>query len=132
MTIRFNPLPAPGDFVWCHFPEKVGNPGPKSRPALVIAVFDNDHAIRVAYGTTQKTASLYPGEFVLDPNDAGFPVSGLAGRTKFDLGNAQTLLFDSDWFAPNQSIYASSPLPKMGSLHSSYMTAVKAALDRIS
>lgn len=134
MTIRFNPLPAPGDFVWCHFPEKVGNLGPKSRPALVIAVFDNDHAIRVAYGTTKKTeeSRIYPGEFVLDPSDAGFQESGLAERTKFDLGNAHTLPFDSDWFAPNQSIYASSPLPKMGSLHSSYMKAVKEALDRIS
>ena len=60
MTIQFTPLPAPGDFVWCHFPESVGKPGPKSRPALVIAVFDNDHAIRVAYGTTKKVYRFRP------------------------------------------------------------------------
>jgi hypothetical protein len=127
MTIRFRPLPAPGDFVWCHFPEEIGNPAPKARPALVVAVFDDDHAVRIAYGTTQKTEKLYPGEFVLDPADAGFLLSGLTQRTKFDLNNEVEVFFDSDWFAPNQSVYASTPLPKMGRLDISYFPAVQKA-----
>lgn len=131
MTTQFHPLPAPGDFVWCHFPQVVGNPGPKARPALVVAVYDDDHAIRVAYGTRQKTNKLYPGEFVLDPADAGFALSGLAARTKFDLSQCVTVQFDSDWFAPHQSVYASTPLPRMGTLHSSYMQAVQTALSQI-
>ena|SRR5437868_15509667 len=127
MTIPFHPLPAPGDIVWCHFPEEIGNPGPKARPALVVAVFDNDHAVRIAYGTTQKTNKLYPGEVVLDPADGGFPLSGLTQRTKFDLNHEVDVFFDSDWFAPNQSVYAAVPLPKMGSLHISYDPAVQKA-----
>ncbi|WP_457371359.1 type II toxin-antitoxin system PemK/MazF family toxin [Pseudomonas sp. TE3911] len=127
MTILFRPLPAPGDIVWCHFPQVIGNPGPKARPALVIAIFDNDHAVRIAYGTSQKTEKVYPGEFVLDPADAGFPLSGLAQRTKFDLNNTVDVFFDSDWFAPNQSVHASTPLPKMGRLDISYMPAAQKA-----
>lgn len=129
MTVRFKPLPAPGDIVWCHFPEIIGKPGPKARPALVTAVFDDDYAIRVAYGTSQKTNNLYRGEFVLDPQDAGFALSGLGARTKFDLGNLFVLPFDSDWFSANQGIYASTPLPRMGSMHPSYMLDLQKALS---
>lgn len=127
MTIPFKPLPAPGDIVWCHFPQEIGNPGPKARPALVTHVFDDDHAVRIAYGTSQKTEKIYPGEFVLDPADAGFPTSGLAQRTKFDLNNSVELYFDSDWFAPDQSVYSSLPLPKMGRLDISYISLVQKA-----
>ncbi|MBC3374253.1 hypothetical protein HU762_09895 [Pseudomonas sp. SWRI92] len=127
MTVPFRPLPAPGDFVWCHFPEVVGKPGPKARPGLIVAVFDDDHAVRIAYGTTQKTEKLYPGEFVLDPADPGFSSSGLTHRTKFDLNHEVQVLFDSDWFAPNQSVYACVPLPKMGRLDVSYYPAVQKA-----
>lgn len=129
MTTPFRPLPAPGDFVWCHFPEVIGNPGPKARPALVVAVFEDDHAVRIAYGTTRKTEKLYPGEFVLDPSDAGFALSGLAQRTKFDLNNEVQVYFDSDWFSSNQSVYASTPLPKMGRLDIEYYPVVQKAAE---
>jgi hypothetical protein len=33
--------PTAGEIVWCHFPDNV-NPHPKSRPALIFAVFDGD------------------------------------------------------------------------------------------
>lgn len=123
MTIQFNPLPEPGDIVWCQFPQQpnLGNPGPKPRPALVVAVSEADHAIAVVYGTSQKTHQLYPGEFVLDPGDGGFHVSGLTVRTKFDLGTKIQLHFDSDWFSPSPSVHIASPLPKLGMLHPSYM-----------
>lgn len=44
----------------------------------------------------------------LDPSDDGFQDSGLVARTKIDLNHCHTLYFNSDWFAPNQSVYAAS------------------------
>ncbi|WPO98183.1 type II toxin-antitoxin system PemK/MazF family toxin [Pseudomonas sp. HR96] len=126
----FTPLPAPGDIVWCKFPERLGTPGPKSRPGLVIGVFDEERKVRVCYGTSQKTDRIYPGEFVLDPDDDGFPLSGLGARTKFDLNHTFDLAFDTDWFAMHSSLVPAIPLPKMGSLHSSYMQAIKKAQSR--
>lgn len=123
----FSPLPAPGDIVWCKFPQLLGVPGPKSRPALVVRVSATDNAVSVAYGTSQKTTTLYPTEFVLDPNDPGFPPSGLSHRTKFDLGNLVQLSFDTDWFEPAPGSPGHVPPPKMGILHSYYMAAVQTA-----
>lgn len=128
-----NPLPEAGDIVWAKFPnvETLGTPGPKPRPALVLFISDEDHAIQVAYGTSQRTDRLYRGEFVLDPNDQGFSTSGLCVRTKFDLKRLVTLPFDSDWFAPAPGIVSQSPLPKMGALHASYMIAVNEAWEQL-
>lgn len=55
-SYKHNPLPTPGDIVWCHFPitANLGNPGPKPRPALVIAVSPEHHVVKVVYGTSQK------------------------------------------------------------------------------
>lgn len=67
-TKPFPQLPEPGDFVWCRFPRLPGfpdTPGPKLRPALVIAVSDADHEVMVVYGTSQKTDKIYPTEFLL-------------------------------------------------------------------
>ena len=124
----FHPLPAAGDIVWCAFPQVVGQPGPKKRPALVVRVSPSTHEIAVVYGTTQKTNNIYPSEFVLDPADPGFPSSGLSYRTKFDVAALVQLPFDSDWFAAAPGPYVNSPLPKMGVLHASYMAAVGAAV----
>ena len=71
------PRPRAGDIVQCRFPEsKVGTPGPKDRPALVIEVEEDpeDEAasiVRVAYGTSQDVEQRYPGELTVratDPN----------------------------------------------------------------
>lgn len=131
MTSLFRPLPEPGDIVWSHFPEVIGNPGPKARPALVIGIYDDDHAVKIAYGTSQKTEQVYPGEFVLDPADAGFALSGLGQRTKFDLNNTVKVFFDSDWFAANHSVYSSLPVPKMGRLDISYTLPLQKAVKAI-
>lgn len=127
MSTKYAPLPAIGDIVWCHFPQEMGIPGPKPRPALVRAVSCKRNLVQVAYGTSKKTGNLYPGEFVLDPNDKGFADSGLEVRTKFDVGNLVTLPFDSKWFAPSPLLKTGIPIPKMGTLHISYLTAVIAA-----
>lgn len=123
----FRPLPAPGDIVWCHFPQSLGEPGPKPRPALVVAVSLADHAVMVVYGTSQKTDKIYPGEFVLDPNDAGFADSGLSYRTKFNLSTQVKLPFSHGWFDQAPGFAGHIPLPKMGVLHPSYMAAAIAA-----
>lgn len=127
MTHSFLPLPAPGDIVWCCFPEVIGTPGPKLRPALVVAVSSQDHAVIVVYGTSQKTNRIYPTEFVIDPADAGYAVSGLSFRTKFDMDRELKLPFDSDWFAPAPGLTPQLPLPKLGVLHACFWKAAKAA-----
>lgn len=113
--------------MWCHFPQSLGEPGPKPRPALVVAVSLADHAVMVVYGTSQKTDKIYPGEFVLDPNDAGFADSGLSHRTKFNLSTQVKLPFSHGWFDQAPGFAGHIPLPKMGVLHPSYMAAAIAA-----
>lgn len=129
MIKRFTPLPALGDFVWCKFPEVMGKPGPKSRPALVIGLFEEDHKVRVCYGTSQKTSQLHRGEIALDPQDDGFSISGLGARTKFNVTDYVDLPFTSEWFGEHKGMLLSSPLPKMGTLHSSYMQEITRALS---
>ena len=68
--------PTAGDIVWCHFPDDIG-PRPKPRPALILAVFDDDaprFEVRVVYGTSQRTTMLHRGEFSIlrDRNAAAF------------------------------------------------------------
>jgi hypothetical protein len=61
MTARpWAPRPKAGDIVQCRFPEsKVGRPGPKDRPVLVVEVEqapedESASIVRVAYGTTNR------------------------------------------------------------------------------
>lgn len=128
---KFHPLPAPGDIVWCAFPQVLGQPGPKKRPALVARVSPTTHEVSVVYGTSQKTHNLYPTEIALDPADPGFPSSGLSHRTKFDVAVQVQLPFDSDWFESAPGPQINSPLPKMGILHPSYMPALGNAVKNI-
>ncbi|EKJ7348255.1 TPA: hypothetical protein ACF6WF_004994 [Klebsiella pneumoniae] len=135
-TKPFPQLPEPGDFVWCRFPHLPGFPdvpGPKLRPGLVIAVSDADHEVMVVYGTSQKTDKIYPTEFLLKTTDAGFAVSGLAHDTKFDMAVRIELPYDSDWFdlAPIKNGVATTS-PVMGTLHTTYMAAVKQANAKVS
>lgn len=114
------PAPEPGDIVACRFPQdKVPGPGPKERPALVTKVdtFADDVGamrvvVEVAYGTSQDTDNVYPGEFVVD---AYHPGSGLTKKTKFDLGKIFSLNFDEEWFAPASPPHPGVP-PKRGSI----------------
>lgn len=120
MTARsWAPKPKAGDIVQCRFPEsKVGTPGPKDRPALVIEVEDNPHnpeasIVRVAYGTSQDVEQRYAGEFAIRATD---PKAGLDRDTKFDLGNIVRLPFDTEWFAPSPNRHFGEH-PKRGSLN---------------
>ncbi len=105
MTARhWAPMPKAGDIVECRFPESaVGTPGPKDRPALVVQVEvdpedESASIVRVAYGTSQDVGQRYPGELTIRATD---PKAGLDRDTKFDLGSAVRLPFDTEWFAPS-------------------------------
>jgi mRNA-degrading endonuclease toxin of MazEF toxin-antitoxin module len=99
--LYWKPRPRLGDIVECCFPQQVGVPGPKNRPALVLQIEEaNDDpsgsVVVVAYATSQNTSMVYPGEFVIEASEK----TGLTKATKFDLVNHHRLPFDDVWFAP--------------------------------
>jgi len=122
--------PAAGDIVWCHFPDNV-HPRPKPRPALILAVFDDDaprFSVRVAYGASQRTTTLYQGEFsiVRNHNPTAYAAAGLSYDTKFNLGQTVDLPYTTEWF----SVPPAAPhgqTPKLGILHPSLVRATQAA-----
>jgi mRNA-degrading endonuclease toxin of MazEF toxin-antitoxin module len=101
MPMYWTPPPHLGDIVQCRFPRQVGHPGPKERPALILQVEEaaddpTGSVVVVAYATSQKVRTLYPGEFVIEAARE----TGLTKLTKFDLVNHHRLPFDTDWFGP--------------------------------
>jgi hypothetical protein len=122
--------PTAGEIVWCHFPDNI-TPRPKPRPALVLAVFDDEapeFTVRVAYGTSQRTTTLHRGEFSIlrDRNPVAFQAAGLSFDTKFDLRQAVDLPFTTDWFSvPPAAPHGQNP--RLGTLHPSLVRAVEAA-----
>ena len=127
MAKYFDPLPAPGDMVWCLFPETVGRPGPKPRPALVLAVAPDLKAITVAYGTSQKTDRIFPTEFLIDLTEPNFALTGLSAPVTFDMGNQVQIPFNSDWVANAPSPSPNTPPPKLGVLPPSFVKVAKEA-----
>ena len=124
--------PAPGDIVWCRFPErKLSGPGPKLRPALVLRVGEADGhpVVEVAYGTSQKVDSLYAGEFAITQSDgAAYEAAGLSFPTKFNLRETFELDFNAEWFAlPPGTPFGQTP--KLGVLHPSLMRRARAAFE---
>lgn len=91
-----------GDIVWCLFPETLGTPGPKPRPALIIELGFKEITkpiVTIIYGTTQKINRLYPSEFKIEKSDgASFILSGLVYDTKFDFNHQVKLPYCSTWF----------------------------------
>ena len=95
-----------GDIVQCCFPQdKIRQPGPKERPALVIDVEEyelpdgsSEIFVTVAYGTSEDVDNRHPGELKIESGD---PHAGLSLDTKFDIGNRVKLPFDDAWFAPS-------------------------------
>ena len=122
--------PAAGEIVWCHFPDYI-HPYPKPRPALILAVFDDDapnFTVRVAYGTSQRTTTLYRGEFCIlrGGNPAAYVAAGLSYDTKFDLKQALDLPYTTEWFSvPPGAPHGQNP--KLGILHPSLVRALQAA-----
>ena len=122
--------PTAGDIVWCHFPDNISL-RPKPRPALILAVFDDDapqFEVRVVYGTSQRTTTLYRGEFAIlrSRSPAAYQTAGLSYDTKFDLKQTLDLPYTTDWFSvPPAAPHGQSP--KLGTLHPSLVRALEAA-----
>lgn len=124
--------PAPGDIVWCRFPERqLRGPGPKPRPALVLAVreFEERPIAVVAYGTSRKLDQLYAGEFAITPTEwSAYEAAGLSAPTKFNFARTSELDFNGVWFAvPPGAPHGQNP--KLGILHPSLVRRAKAAYD---
>jgi hypothetical protein len=130
MTIQQWAEPTAGEIVWCHFPDDI-TPRPKPRPALILAVWDDDappFSVRVAYGTSQRTTNLFRGEFAIlrERNPAAYDAAGLSYDTKFDLRQAIDLPYTTEWFSvPPRAPHGQTP--KLGTLHPSLVLAVQAA-----
>ena len=132
---RWWPAPEAGEIVWCHFPhDLLGRaPGPKPRPALIVQVVDDedDASVLVAYGTSQKTANLRSGEFLIDKNNAAaYLLSGLSFPTKFNFRQCVELPYNEAWFTvPPGAPHGQTP--KLGILHPSLMRRARAAWEAI-
>lgn len=135
MTPQWWGEPTAGDIAWCHFPDDI-HPRPKPRPALILAVFDDEaprFTVQVAYGTSQRTTTLYRGEFSIlrERDQAAYAAAGLSYNTKFNLKQALDLPYNTDWF----SVPPAAPhgqTPKLGILHPSLVPAVQAAFSAAS
>jgi len=130
--MRYFPLPTNGDIVWCLFPESLGVPGPKPRPALIIEIgadVKNRVVVTVVYGTTKKLDRLYPSEFNIVKTDrASFVLSGLAADTKFDFNHSVKLPYCSTWFGPAPG-QQSPNRPKLGVLAPNLVERAKRAFE---
>ena len=124
------PVPEAGEIMWCHFPDDV-HPKPKPRPALVLAVKEDDLGlvfVRLAYGTSQRTNQLYSGEFLVarQTHPAAYKAAGLSFDTKFDLSNLVELPFNEDYFSvPPNAPHGQSP--RLGTLHPTMVRIAAAA-----
>ena len=130
MTPKWN-LPAPGDIVWCSFPELPDvDPGPKPRPALVMAVESREGGgvVSVVYGTSQHVTRLKTGEFAIaqTQNPAAYALAGLAYDTKFDFKVVIELAWSERYFKVLPKNRHTNN-PKIGTLHATVLHAVEAA-----
>lgn len=130
------PPPAPGDLVWCRFPQREHLHPAKPRSALVLSVMDppgSDPAlpprVRVAYGTSQRTDRVAPTEVLISPDiPEAWALSGLSRPTKLCMTNVVVLDYTELWFerAPGSP---PRPSPRLGVLHPVLMDAVRRALQ---
>lgn len=93
------PWPLVADILNFRFPEMVGVPGSKERPALVLEVETTTDSTEVrvvtdAYVTSQEIGKVHPAEFVIEAGGT----TGLTKAIKFDLINRLPL--HSVWFGP--------------------------------
>ncbi len=123
------PLPQPADIVLARFPLHLAKhlPGPDARTCLVLFIYDDDHAVEIAYGTSQKLDKIYKGEFLISANDPGFQGTGLRKSTKFNLKNRVIVPFDNEWFTPPRSGRIASPPPKIGRVQLEHHNALAKA-----
>lgn len=124
-------LPAPGDIIWCLFPEVPDiDPGPKPRPAIVMEVErrEDGDSVCVVYGTSQNITRLRAGEVAITQahHPAAYALAGLAYDTKFDFKVMVHLPWSERYFkVPPRRPHGNTP--KLGTLHATVLHAVEAA-----
>ena len=84
--------------------------------------------MRVAYGTSPRTTTLYRGEFasLRDSNRVAYAAVVLSYYTKFNLRQALDLPYTTEWF----SLLPTAPhgqTPTLGMLHPSLVRAAQVA-----
>lgn len=102
-------IPAPLSIVWCAFPDHIfpEKPGPKNRPALVLAVRyaadppDGRHLVRVVYGTSKLKSDTRPYDFAIC-NYGTRLVCRLPQGTRFDLDQVVWLPWAEPYFQPRE------------------------------
>jgi hypothetical protein len=95
-----------------------------------VRVLESGVAVKVAYGTTQRTTSLRSGEFLIAKikHPIAFKQAGLAFDTKFDLNTVVELAWAERYFkVPPSLTQPFGQTPKLGSLHASMSQALMAA-----
>lgn len=100
-------VPPPASIVWCNFPqsEALGQPGPKSRPALVFkarAATDppgDRFYVLVAYGTSVLKSNERQYDYSII-NAAELDILRLPQATRFDLDRMLWLPWARPFFAP--------------------------------
>jgi hypothetical protein len=124
-------LPAPGDIVWCLFPEVPDiEPRPKPQPALVMRVErrqDGD-LVRLVYGTSKNLTRLSSGEVAItqSKNPAAYALAGLAYDTKFNFKVIVELPWTDRYFkVPTRNLHGNTP--KIGTLHATILHSVEVA-----
>ena len=124
-------LPAPGDIVWCLFPEVPDiEPGPKPQPALVMRVErrqDGD-LVSLVYGTSKNLTRLRSGEVAItqSKNPAAYALAGLAYDTKFNFKVIVELPWTDRYFkVPTRNLHGNTP--KIGTLHATILHSVEVA-----
>lgn len=109
-------IPSALDIVWCRFPEREhpNQPGPKQRPALILAIGNNGTLVAAAYGSSQAHSQLRAWHLALDLQRGKVTV--------FDLSRRAVMPFTPEYF-PDK--------PKLGSWpkarHAELIAAVAAA-----
>ena len=124
-------LPAPGDIVWCLFPEVPDiEPGPKPQPALVMRVErrQDGNLVSLVYGTSKNLTRLRSGEVAItqSKNPAAYALAGLAYDTKFNFKVIVELPWTDRYFkVPTRNLHGNTP--KIGTLHATILHSVEVA-----
>lgn len=111
------------DLVWTQFPQPpdLDRPGPKSRPCLVIGVYeyeDDEATLLVAPGTTNLKQDRRPFDFYVT-NWAEMRACGLSRATRFDIDDVIPLPYWREFFTPLNGMTS----PVMGRLSSAAVMA---------
>lgn len=100
-------VPPKLSIVWCAFPDHIfpEKPGPKNRPALVLAVrhadesLTNRFVVRVVYGTSKLKSNKRPFDFTIE-NYGLRALCRLPQATRFDLDQVMWLPWARPFFEP--------------------------------